>query len=83
MILPSELIGSIPRAPELIEAIFVGTVRDTMEKFEDTGSPVIIDSEERKYCSFWTYNTHWGSNSTPEKIRNRVLGTKLAELFLR
>jgi 5-methyltetrahydropteroyltriglutamate--homocysteine methyltransferase len=64
--IPTEPIGSIPRPPELIEAALGGAspeefqrrydeaVRDTIERFEATGSPVITDGEQTK-PSFVTY----------------------------
>jgi 5-methyltetrahydropteroyltriglutamate--homocysteine methyltransferase len=68
MSIPTEPIGSIPRPPELIaafaakgaarldlEPLFDAAVRDTIERFEATGSPVISDGEQRKYHNFWTY----------------------------
>lgn len=70
MPIPTEPIGSIPRPPVLIEATSefaagrisadrleeVGreAVRDTIERFETTGSPVITDGEQTK-PSFATY----------------------------
>jgi 5-methyltetrahydropteroyltriglutamate--homocysteine methyltransferase len=67
MALPTEPIGSIPRPKELINALTSGTaspaeldalfedaVRDTIARFEETGSPVITDGEQRK-PSFVTY----------------------------
>ena len=66
--IPTEPIGSIPRPLPLIEAVaakggtdrsldplYEQAVRDTIERFEATGSPVITDGEQRKYHSFWTY----------------------------
>jgi 5-methyltetrahydropteroyltriglutamate--homocysteine methyltransferase len=70
MTIPTEPIGSIPRPPELLlavrqlaagrisqqtlEAEYEQAVRDTIERFEATGSPVITDGEQRK-SSFATY----------------------------
>lgn len=70
MTLPTEPIGSIPRPPalqdamaaaadgrigaEALEASFDEAVRDTLARFEATGSPVITDGEQRK-PSFATY----------------------------
>jgi len=77
MPLPTEPIGSIPRPPELIEgmkafgagrisadaleALFDGAVRDTIRRFQETGSPVITDGEQRK-PSFATYPVHGAAN---------------------
>jgi methionine synthase II (cobalamin-independent) len=66
MAIPTEPIGSIPRPPELVaglqaavsadelEALFDEAARDTIERFEATGSPVVTDGEQRK-PSFATY----------------------------
>jgi len=70
MSIPTEPIGSIPRPPELLRAIqghaagsvstesldqaYEDAVRDTLQRFEATGSPVITDGEQRK-SSFATY----------------------------
>ncbi len=63
--IPTEPIGSIPRPLALIEAIarldgtdpkldslYEDAIRDTIERFETTGSPVITDGEQRKYHNF-------------------------------
>ena len=63
MLIPTEPIGSIPRPSELIEAMISGVnleasfdeaLRDTIERFEATDSPVITDGEQTK-PSFVTY----------------------------
>ena len=70
MTLPTEPIGSVPRPQALIdgmqaaaagrisaeqlEALYDDAVRDTLSRFEETGSPVITDGEQRK-PSFATY----------------------------
>lgn len=70
MPIPTEPIGSIPRPPELLrgvsafaagaisrtelDALFDAAVRDTIERFQATGSPVITDGEQSK-PSFATY----------------------------
>jgi len=69
--IPTEPIGSIPRPRELIDAIarvdgldpsleplYEKAIRDTVVRFEATGSPVITDGEQRKYHNFWTYCVH-------------------------
>ena len=79
MIIPTEPIGSIPRPPALIEAVEKGRISDpvsnaqyeeatkeTIERFEETGSPVITDGEQRKYDNFWTYSVHGLSNTAPD-----------------
>jgi 5-methyltetrahydropteroyltriglutamate--homocysteine methyltransferase len=80
--LPTEPIGSIPRPPALIEAaaqkggddpslepLYLAAIRDTVERFEATGSPVITDGEQRKYHNFWTYPVHGLTNTHPEGFR--------------
>jgi methionine synthase II (cobalamin-independent) len=80
MTLPTEPIGSIPRPQALIdgmqaategrlepaglEALFDDAVRDTLRRFEETGSPVITDGEQRKQ-SFATYPIAGLSNLAP------------------
>jgi len=79
MNLPTEPIGSIPRPPALLEAIaaraagdpvlealYDAALRDTIERFEATGSPVITDGEQRKYHNFWTYGVHGMPNTAPD-----------------
>lgn len=78
MIIPTEPIGSIPRPLTLIEAVGLGVdgpalellydeaIRDTIERFEATGSPVITDGEQRKYHNFWTYCVHGMPNTSPD-----------------
>jgi methionine synthase II (cobalamin-independent) len=69
-VIPTEPIGSVPRpaeliagmrahaegtlSPEALEGLFDAAVRDTIDRFEQTGSPVITDGEQRK-PSFATY----------------------------
>lgn len=78
MVIPTEPIGSIPRPLALIEAVekngaenpnldplFDDAIRDTIKRFEATGSPVITDGEQRKYHNFLTYCVHGLPNTTP------------------
>ncbi len=82
MNIPTEPIGSIPRPPRLIEAITSGdgndpsldplyeaAIRDTIERFEATGSPVITDGEQRKYHNFWTYCVQGLPNTAPDGFK--------------
>jgi 5-methyltetrahydropteroyltriglutamate--homocysteine methyltransferase len=82
MTIPTEPIGSIPRPLELLEAIAKGdgtdprlaplydeAIRDTIERFEATGSPVITDGEQRKYHNFWTYSVQGSPNTAPDGFR--------------
>ena len=77
--IPTEPIGSIPRPLALIEAVaakggedpaleplYEQAVRDTIERFEATGSPVITDGEQRKYHNFWTYCVQGLPNTAPD-----------------
>jgi 5-methyltetrahydropteroyltriglutamate--homocysteine methyltransferase len=81
--LPTEPIGSIPRPLALIEAIgahgdgtdpgleplYEAAIRDTVECFEATGSPVITDGEQRKFQNFWTYSVHGMANTSADGFR--------------
>jgi 5-methyltetrahydropteroyltriglutamate--homocysteine methyltransferase len=49
---------------DALEALFDGAVRDTIRRFEETGSPVITDGEQRK-PSFATYPIHGAKNLAP------------------
>src|SRR3954454_144607 len=82
MTIPTEPIGSIPRPLTLIEAVSTGdgtdpaleplyeeAVRDTIERFEATGSPVFTDGEQRKYHNFWTYCVHGLPNTAPDGFK--------------
>jgi 5-methyltetrahydropteroyltriglutamate--homocysteine methyltransferase len=81
MTIPTEPIGSIPRPLPLIEAarafqtgrvseaelhsLYDAAVRDTIQQFEATGSPVITDGEQAK-DSFATYPIRGLSNLSPD-----------------
>ncbi|MCU1245179.1 MAG: 5-methyltetrahydropteroyltriglutamate--homocysteine methyltransferase [Acidobacteria bacterium] len=80
--IPTEPIGSIPRPLALIEAVAKGNaddpaldplyeaaIRDTIARFEATGSPVITDGEQRKYHNFWTYSVHGLANTAPDGFK--------------
>jgi 5-methyltetrahydropteroyltriglutamate--homocysteine methyltransferase len=83
MTIPTEPIGSIPRPLPLIEAVarrgdnddpsldplYENAIRDTIERFEATGSPVITDGEQRKYHNFWTYCVHGLPNTAPDGFK--------------
>lgn len=83
MKIPTEPIGSIPRPPKLIAAIekagdfadssldplYDDAIRDTVEQFEATGSPIITDGEQRKYHNFWTYCVHGLPNTAPDGFK--------------
>jgi 5-methyltetrahydropteroyltriglutamate--homocysteine methyltransferase len=78
MTIPTEPIGSIPRPLKLIEALtktngtdpsldplYDDAIRDTIKRFESTGSPVITDGEQRKYHNFGTYCVDGAPNIAP------------------
>src|SRR5688572_1156348 len=82
--IPTEPIGSIPRPQSLIDAVarnggnaedaaleplFEAAIRDTVEQFEATGSPVISDGEQRKYHNFWDYCVHGLPNTAPDGFK--------------
>jgi 5-methyltetrahydropteroyltriglutamate--homocysteine methyltransferase len=83
MRIPTEPIGSIPRPVELIDAIaaagdyadpkldplYEKAIRETIEQFEASGSPVITDGEQRKYHNFWTYAVHGLRNTAPDGFK--------------
>ncbi|MEP7014097.1 MAG: cobalamin-independent methionine synthase II family protein [Verrucomicrobiota bacterium] len=79
MTIPTEPIGSIPRPLELIKAfakvraddpslepLYEEAIRDTISRFEATGSPVITDGEQRKYHNFGTYSVDGLANLAPD-----------------
>src|SRR6266571_3687684 len=49
--------------------LFDQAIRDTIERFEATGSPVISDGEQRKYHNFATYAVHGLPNTAPDGFR--------------
>ena len=108
MRIPTEPIGSIPRTPRLIEAltrvggahpslepIYDEATRETIERFEATGSPGAhtcpgsgrdsthsgdVDDD----CGFSPFcdDTSTSRDTAFEKIRARVIGTELASEIL-
>jgi 5-methyltetrahydropteroyltriglutamate--homocysteine methyltransferase len=77
--IPTEPIGSIPRPLDLVERaakvgpedpsldfLYEEAIRDSVERFEATGSPVVTDGEQRKYNNFWTYGVHGLPNTAPD-----------------
>ncbi|MGH8570367.1 MAG: hypothetical protein ACREXU_20775 [Gammaproteobacteria bacterium] len=93
MTIPTEPTGSIPRPLGLIEAVatrdgtdpaldplYEEAIRDTIERFEATGSPVITDGGQRKYHNFWTYCVHGLPNTAYQaarRIREQDGGTDM------
>jgi 5-methyltetrahydropteroyltriglutamate--homocysteine methyltransferase len=82
MTVPTEPIGSIPRPLPLIEEMAKGNpsdprmdplyeeaIRETIARFEATGSPVITDGEQRKYQNFWTYAVEGLPNTAPDGFK--------------
>jgi len=80
--IPTEPIGSIPRplwllealaardgADPALDALYEEAIRDTIERFEATGSPVITDGEQKKYHNFWTYCVHGLPNTAPDGFK--------------
>ena len=79
----TEPIGSIPRPPKLIEAIkafqsgkstrealdleYASALKDTIARFEATGSPIITDGEQTK-PSFATYPLSGISSLAPDGV---------------
>src|ERR1700730_16977337 len=77
--IPTEPIGSIPRPRDLIERVarsnsedpelaplYDAAIRNTIERFEATGSPVVTDGEQRKYDNFATYGVHGLPNTAAD-----------------
>jgi 5-methyltetrahydropteroyltriglutamate--homocysteine methyltransferase len=80
--IPTEPIGSIPRPANLIERfargdsedpsldlLYEDAIRDTIERFEAVGSPVVTDGEQRKYHNFCTYSVHGLPNTAPDGFK--------------
>ena len=83
MSIPTEPIGSIPRPPELLggirdfregrcseeelQALYDAAVRDTIDRFQETGSPVISDGEQAK-LSFATYPIQGLKDLAPDGV---------------
>src|ERR1700737_4792633 len=77
--IPTEPIGSIPRPLDLIARVARGdsedpdlaslyedAIRDTIERLEAAGSPVVTDGEQRKHHNFATYCVHGLPNMAPD-----------------
>jgi len=85
--IPTEPIGSIPRSAKLIQAIrafdtgsleqhemeelFDEATQETIQKFIETGSPVISDGEQRKNHNFADYAVHGLPNFAPDGFQIR------------
>ena len=77
--IPTEPIGSIPRPVDLIARVaerdsddpslaplYEAAIRDTIERFEATGSPVVTDGEQKKHHGFADYCVHGLPNTAPD-----------------
>jgi len=77
--IPTEPIGSIPRPPDLLQklsqvdsedpalaSLYEDAIRDTIERFEATGSRVVTDGEQKKYHNFLTYCVHGLPNASSD-----------------
>jgi 5-methyltetrahydropteroyltriglutamate--homocysteine methyltransferase len=80
--IPTEPIGSIPRPLYLLQELakfdsedpalvplYEDAIRDTVERFEATGSPVVTDGEQRKYHNFLDYCVHGLPNMAPDGFK--------------
>jgi 5-methyltetrahydropteroyltriglutamate--homocysteine methyltransferase len=80
--IPTEPIGSMPRTPALLDALetidaddarleplYEAAIKDTIERFEAVGSPMVTDGEQRKYHNFWTYSVHNLANTAPDGFK--------------
>ena len=83
MAIPTEPIGSIPRPPQLLQAItsfhagkiasevldnaYKEALRDTIDRLEQTGSPILTDGERTK-PSFATYPLSGLDNLAPDGV---------------
>lgn len=78
----TEPIGSIQRPVDLLERVAKGDSEDpeldrlyeeailyTIERFEAAGSPVVTDSEQRRYHNFATYYVHGLPNTVPNGFK--------------
>jgi 5-methyltetrahydropteroyltriglutamate--homocysteine methyltransferase len=52
-----------------LDALYEEAIRDTIARFEATGSPVITDGEQRKYHNFWTYSVQGLPNTAPDGFK--------------
>ena len=49
-----------------LAALYEDAIRDTIERFEATGSPVVTDGEQKKYHNFFTYCLHGLPNTASD-----------------
>lgn len=58
--------GMDPSLDPALDSVYEAAIRDTVQRFEATGSPVITDGEQRKYHNFWTYAVQGLPNTAPD-----------------
>src|SRR2546423_8729193 len=70
---PLELIEKVaqsgsedPNEDPDLAPLYEDAVRDTIERFEATGSPVVTDGDQRNYSGFATYCVHGLLNTAPD-----------------
>src|SRR6202042_2318413 len=56
-------------ADQRLDPLYEKAIRETIEEFEETGSPIITDGEQRKYHNFWTYSVHGLENTAPDGFK--------------
>jgi 5-methyltetrahydropteroyltriglutamate--homocysteine methyltransferase len=70
---PLELVAALGAASDgldpALDALYEAALRDTIRRFEETGSPIITDGEQRKYHNFWTYSVHGLPNTASDGFR--------------
>jgi 5-methyltetrahydropteroyltriglutamate--homocysteine methyltransferase len=52
-----------------LDPLYEEAIRDTLRRFEETGSPVITDGEQRKYHNFATYAVDGLANMAPDGFK--------------
>jgi hypothetical protein len=55
-------------------ALYEGAIRDTIERFEATDSPVVTDGEQREYHNFLAYCVHMGFRTRSRMVSKSVIG---------
>jgi 5-methyltetrahydropteroyltriglutamate--homocysteine methyltransferase len=79
---PPSRLAVVPRPLDLIKRVAKGdsedpnlaplyedAIRDTIQRFEATGSPVVTDGEQWKYHNFATYCVHGLPNTAPDGFK--------------
>ena len=62
-------VGSFAYFGTSVEPLYDEAIRDTIQQFEATGSPVITDGEQRKYHNFATYCVEGLPNTAPDGFK--------------